>query len=428
MNQIKLKLFYLMVFLVYTQGMWERLFYFSPLIQYLIEGSILAFILFQFRYNIKTPGSNLFLFLCAVTFLVGLINGDSLVDSFLYLRFLIYTYLIYNQLYSRPLTAKKWSAILKFFIIMILLQGVGALFNIFILGNRIEGYVGIMSSLGGTTATVFPLLISTLILIFFLFSPKLNSKTLLVMSIILLSALLVGYSSGKRGIYFIIPLILMMVTLITIPKIIRTKYFKKKMIGLVILGMLIFPLIIFGIINSHGLNYSLNGDESSIDIISNSLDYVEKYENATDQYGRTIGRSNTSSRIIENTFSDPSLFVFGSGFGAVKEEETMLKLGYLYGIVGFTRDLISGGFFLCLLTIILFFRIIAENKSIITKISTTTRYSMIIVFLYTHLFYSSDYTVSLKITLILVALIALLNSPVNHITLIELLKKNRFLK
>src|SRR5690606_30361998 len=232
MNQIKLKLFYLMVFLVYTQGMWERLFLFSPLIQYLIDGSVLAFILFQFRYNIKAPGSNLFLLLCSAAFLIGLINGDSLVDTFLYLRFLIYTYLIYNQLFSKSFTSKKWGAILKIFIIMILLQGIGALFNIFILGDRIEGYVGTMSSLGGTTATVFPLLISTLVLIYFLFSPKLNSSTLLVMIIMLFSAFLVGYSSGKRGIYFIIPFILMIVTLISIPKIIRTRYFKKKMIYL----------------------------------------------------------------------------------------------------------------------------------------------------------------------------------------------------
>src|SRR5690606_4002791 len=181
----------------------------------------------------------------------------------------------------------KWGAILKIFIIMILLQGIGALFNIFILGDRIEGYVGTMSSLGGTTATVFPLLISTLVLIYFLFSPKLNSSTLLVMSIMLFSAFLVGYSSGKRGIYFIIPFILMIVTLISIPKIIRTRYFKKKMIYLALSGMLIFPLIIFGMINSRGLNYSLSGKESSIDIISNSLDYADEYENATDQYGRT---------------------------------------------------------------------------------------------------------------------------------------------
>src|SRR5690606_2930235 len=97
-------------------------------------------------------------------------------------------------------------------------------------------------------------------------------------------------------------------------------------------------------------------------------------------------------RIIESIISNPYLFFFGEGYGATKEESTMLKLGYGYGIVGLTRDLISGGFFLCLLSMILLLRIILINKSITVKISTITRYSMIIVFLYTHLFYSSDYT------------------------------------
>lgn len=425
MKEIKLKLFYLMIFLVFTQGMWERIFLFSTTIQYVVEGSILAYIIFQFNYNLKTPGSSIFLLFCIVTFLIGFINNDSIFSSFLYIRYTLYTYLIYNQLYSYSFSLKNWNYIFKLLITMTLLQGIGAIFNIFILNERIEGYVGLMSSLGGTTATIFPLFISTLLLVFYLFSPKINKKTTFLLLLILLSVLLVGYSSGKRGIYFIIPLIFLIVIIITIPKILRTRSFKKKLIGITVFGILVFPLIIFGMINSRGLNYSLSGNESSFDIISNSIDYAGEYESSTDQYGRTIGRSNTSNRILENTLSDPSLFFSGIGYGATKEESSMLRLGYGYGIVGFTRDLISGGFFLTLLTILLFVQIIINNKSIHTKFSKTTRQSMLIVFIYTHFFYSSDYTVSLKITLILIVLMALLNSPVHHKTLMELLKRNK---
>lgn len=421
MNKIKLKLFYVMMFLVFTQGMWERLFLFSTGIQTLVDVSILAFIFFQFKYRLKVPGSSLFLVLCGIAFFVGFANGDSVIETFLYLRFLIYTYLIYNQMFSNAINVQTWRAIIRFLIIMILLQGIGALFNILILGDRVEGFVGLMSSLGGTTATVFPLFISTLVLIVYLFSPKLNSKTIIVLVLVLASALLVGYSSGKRGIYFIIPLILLIVILITIPKLIKTTYFKKKMLGLALLGLLIFPVIIFGMVNSRGLNYSLSGNESSFEIISNSLDYADEYESSTDQYGRTIGRSNTSVRILETSLSNTSMFFMGEGYGATKEESTMLKLGYGYGIVGFTRDLISGGFFLCFFTIMLFYRMILINKSIKTKISSILRYSMFLVFLYTHLFYSSDFTVSLKITLILVVLMAFFNSPKQQLAYINFL-------
>eukprot|EP01093_Parvamoeba_rugata_P010751 TRINITY_DN28_c0_g1_i1.p1 TRINITY_DN28_c0_g1~~TRINITY_DN28_c0_g1_i1.p1 ORF type:complete len:190 (-),score=10.25 TRINITY_DN28_c0_g1_i1:99-647(-) len=181
-------------------------------------------------------------------------------------------------------------------------------------------------------------------------------------------------------------------------------------------------------INSKGLNYGLSGNETVVEVIINSLNYADDYEDATDQHGSTIGRSNTTSRIIENTLSDSSLFFFGLGFGATKSDIAMRSLGYKYGIVGFTRDIVSGGFFLSFLTIILICRIILINKSIKTNVSTITRRAMLIVFLYTHLFYSSDFTVSLKINLILVVIMALLNSPTQHIVLIDLLKTKKFIK
>lgn len=428
MSQLKLKLLYLMIFLVYTQGMWERIFFFSSFIQYIVDGSILAFILFQFKYNFRAPASSVFLFLCISALLIGYINSEPFTETFLYLRYIIYTYLIYNQLFSKPLTLNNWSTILKMIIAMIFLQGFGALYNIFILGDRVEGYVGLMSSLGGTTATIFPLLISTLIMVVYLCIPRIDKKTLLILALILMSSLLVGYSSGKRGIYFIIPFILFLTTIITIPKILGSGHFKRKLLGLTSFGVLIFPLLIFGMVNSRGLNYSLSGNESSFEVIASSLDYANEYESATDQYGNTIGRSNTTTRIIENSLANPYLLFLGTGYGSIKEEETMFKLGYGYGIVGFTRDLISGGFFLSFLTILLFIRMIKVNKSIKIKFSSIIRSSMVLVFLYTQFFYSSDFTVSLKITLILVILLALINSPVHRNSLIILLKKNKILK
>lgn len=427
MNQIKLKLFYFMTFLVFTQGMWERIFFFSPVIQYFVDVVILAFLLFQFNYNLKAPGSTTFLVLCLIGFFIGYSNGDAFLEVFLYLRFVIYTYLIYNQLYSNVLNERKWTKLFRFFVLMVFLQGIGALFNIFILQDRVEGYVGLMSSLGGTTATVFPLLLSTLVLVFFLFKRNLNKRMVIILGLILFSGFLVGYSSGKRGIYFIIPFISFIVIVISFFKLRKSGFLKKKLFALSILGLFLFPLMIYGMVNSRGLNYALTGNESSFQILSNSFDYAEEYESSTDQYGNTIGRSNTSKVILANIFSDPQLFFFGEGYGATKEESTMLKLGYGYGIVGFTRDLVSGGFFLSFLTILLLLLIILRNKSLHFEFASTVRFSIVLVFLYTHLYYSSDFSVSLKINLILISLMALLNSPKNEVALGYFLEKDKFL-
>src|SRR5690606_39346773 len=45
-----------------------------------------------------------------------------------------------------------------------------------VLGKRIEGYVGLMSSLGGTTATIFPLLVAGLLTLYFLFNQRIKFK------------------------------------------------------------------------------------------------------------------------------------------------------------------------------------------------------------------------------------------------------------
>ncbi|REG89966.1 hypothetical protein C8N41_1011214 [Winogradskyella sediminis] len=417
-----------MIFLVFTQGLWERVFFFSSLIQYTIDGAIVIFIIFQFKFNRNVPGSKVFLFLCLIFFSVSVLNNSSIIRALFYMRFLLYTYVIYNQLFSVIIPPKTWMKILRFLGLMVLIQGGGAFFNIFILGERIEGYVGLMSSLGGTTATVFPLLISTLVLIYYLFSPKLSTKALIMLSLFLFSGFLVGYSSGKRGIYFIIPIILTVTLIMALPKLKKTGYFNRKISGLALAGSLIFPLMIFGIMNSKGLNYTLSGNESASEVISRSITYADGYENATDQYGNTTGRSNTTLRILENTLSDPLLFFIGYGFGATKEEATLKSLGFVYGIVGFTRDLISGGVFLSLLTIVILGRVIYVNKSIKTDVTTIVRRAILIIFLYIHLFYSSDFTVSIKINLIVIIIMALLNSPVHHMILIDLLKTRKFIK
>ena len=163
-------------------------------------------------------------------------------------------------------------------------------------------------------------------------------------------------------------------------------------------------------------------------MILNSFSFAEEYESATDQYGRTIGRTNTTTQIIDKSLSDPTLFISGVGYGTTKEESTMIRLGYGYGLVGFTRDLISAGWILSLLIVIFMAVIVLRNNSVKLELTKVLRYLFFLVFLYTHFFYSSDFTVSLKINLLMIILLALINSPLHKNALLEILSSNKLIK
>lgn len=428
MSKVKLNLLFLCLFFVYTQGMWERTFFFLPDVTYIIDVSVVAFILFQFKWNTKTPGFRVFFAFLLTAFLVGMTNSDSIIETFLYIRFTIYTYLIYVQIYSLGLDAKTWFRLLKFSVWMILIQVIGSLYTIFFLGEQIEGYVGLMSSTGGTTATIFPLFVSSVALLYYLFRSKMQWKEWLILLLVFLSAFLVGYASGKRGIYFTLPVFFIITILMAFPILIKSGFFKRKLIGIGSITALLIPVLIFGIFNSRGLNYSLSGNESYSEVILNSFSFAEEYESATDQYGRTIGRMNTTTQILDKSLSDPTLFISGVGYGTTKEESTMLRLGYGYGLVGFTRDLISAGWILSMLTVIFMAVIILRNNSVKLGLTKVLRRLIFLVFLYTHFFYSSDFTVSLKINLLMVILLALINSPLHKNASLEVFSSNKLIK
>lgn len=412
-----------MLVLVFTQGLWERLLLFSPAVQYVVDGSIAAFILFQFKFNRTAPGGLVFFFLLLIAFLAGLYNGNSVIETFLYMRYFIFTYLIFNQLFEQPITEKQWRIIYKFLIALIVMQGIGAFYTIIILGDRVEGFVGLMSSLGGTTATIFPLFIFSVVFLYFIFQPRIPKKELLLLLVLIFSVLLVGYASGKRTIYFIIPLFILIISFLAFKKAAIRPYLGRKLVRAIGVGLLVFPLVIFGIQNSRGLNYGLSGNESISQIVDNALSYADEYENSTDQYGRTTGRSNTTLRVIDNILNDRQPLVFGMGYGTVKDEQSMLRIGYGYGIVGLTRDLISGGLILCVLTLLLFWIMINKNHSYKTDFTKTLRQVVFLVFVYTYFFYSSDFSVSLKVSSIMVLIIVFVNSPWHAEVLLSVLNR-----
>lgn len=428
MDKIRLYLIYVFLFLVYTQGLWERVMGYSRMPQNILELALLLLFLISMPILVKrTPLSQLFIVSVLFSCFASVINGSYFIACFKYSRFFLYFILIYIVFWNGFLTVKQWLNLLKFIIFLVLIQGAGAVFNVFVLGTRVEGFVGLMSSIGGTTATIFPLFIISIICIVFMFRKWKNPFYDFILLAFLGGCSLVGYSSGKRAIYFLLPSFIMFATFVSLYKLNWKVEVVKRTRILVVFGILAFPVFIYGIKNSHGLNYSLNGRENSIEVIQKAIAYAEEYESAESQYGESTGRSNTTANIINTSLSSVETFFFGFGFGAVKDEATQVRLNIMYGIVGFTRDIVSGGWLYMILTILIFTVSMFKNESLNLKLTSTIRWVLASLFVATHFTYSSDYTVHIKIGSILAILLAFINSP-NHKNVLEAMVKRNFIE
>ena len=409
-NKLNIYIYYLILFLVYTQGFWERFTTFP--VQSVLEISVLLLAVLSFK-PLFTPQ------FCGITlvFSIGLISALATSTFIPYLksfRFMLYFFFIYNALWNTNFTIREFNNLLRFLVALILLQGIASVYQAFIIGQRVEGYVGLMSSIGGTTATAFPVFITGLLfVILFYCNNNLKNKIKIILLICFLSVCLVGYSSTKRAIFFLIPFIILLSMII-----VRIYYagplinLWKKYFIFVIIAIIGFPIYIIGITNTHGLNYGISGRESNIDKLKIALSYVTEYETAQSG-GLSIGRTGSTKNIINQALESAEYFFIGSGFGTIKDEGIKSDREVGYGIVGVTRDIFSGGMIYALFVIWFYFLVIfyTNNKSKdYINIYKVLRLIVLFIFLIIHLGYSSDFTVSLKITVSLALLLCLLNS------------------
>lgn len=406
MYKLKFNLIILSIFLVYTQGLWERLLQSGDIIKNAIDALLLLAVLINFKYSFKVPGSKTFLWLLLIAFISSIGNSSSLVSTFLYVRYIIFAYLIFHQLYITRLKAKQLKLLLRTFYFLVIIQGFGAAFNLFVLNISVEGHVGIMSSRGGTTAASFPLLIIGLLVLFFLINKNLNRNFLTSMLFLLTSSSLVTFQSGKRAIYILLPLITLIIIFLAW-KSIRLKRIRQ----LAIIIICLMPVFFYGIANTKGFNYELIGGESYFEIANASINYAESYESATGKYGGSSGRTNTTVNIINNSLSDIEKFFFGSGFGIIKDKSFLDSINVNYGVVGFTNTLVSGGWLFTIMFIAFMFRTLiydvykndSKSKLIIKTIT--------VVFIIIHFSYSSDFFVTMNLTFIVMTLLPIIKSP-----------------
>ena len=424
MGKVRFTFLYISLFLTFTQGMWERLFFFNPAIDFVVEFSAVFFILISLnRVLYKTPVLYYFLIFIIFSLLSSVVNDSSLLMWLKHIRYTTYFYLIYAVFWSTYISVEQWRRLIKFIVFLILMQGAGAFFNLFVLNIRVEGYVGLMSSLGGTTATTFPLFIISLVSVVYLFSQNKNRYFKLVLILIVLSCAFVGYASMKRAIYFSIPMFLVLSMLISFHYLETKSDIIRKAGILILLFIIALPVFIFGIRNSGGINSGLTGNENNSQVIRGAFNFAQTYTKSRTESGYSAGRIATTFNIFNRFSEDPKSLLFGANYGVHKTKKGRNSLKFVYGLVGFTRDIISGGVILALLTVLVIARIILINHSTKFKITKALRIIIFLIFIFIHFNYSSDFTVHLKITFVLAILCALMNSPVHKEVLNSLVSR-----
>lgn len=415
------------LFIVYTQGLWERMFGFSPAIKLIAEALIMFYLLLSVKYfKKKTPGSILFLIYLIFSFAVSILNGSGALAWLKYIRYFAYFYLLYITIFHTYISNKQWVFILKFAVFLILIQGLGSIYNVFILKQRVEGYVGLMSSIGGTTAATYPLFLLNLTIIIFFFHKSYNHKFIILILIFCASSFLVGYSSGKRAIYFTFPIFIALTSFISLYSLRNVVGIYKKFLFLIAIILLISPVYFFGIRSTSGVNYYLSGNENKLQVLSSAIEYAVDYEDAQSFTGLSIGRSGSTLQVIKKSLENRTLFFVGQGYGKVKDENTISDLGVGYGIVGITRDIISAGWIVMLITGAIVIKVILTNWSVKSNITNVLRITILLLFLYTHITYSSDFVVSLKINFMLIVICTFINSP-KHIDSLRFVLDEYFL-
>ena len=93
------------------------------------------------------------------------------------------------------------------------------------------------------------------------------------------------------------------------------------------------------------------------------LVYTQNYEEATSQYGQSTGRTGTTLLVINNSIGDAGSILFGNGYSSTKEDNAQTTFGIRYGIVGFIRDIITGGWIVMFLVFIIISKIRKKNLS-----------------------------------------------------------------
>jgi hypothetical protein len=349
----KIRFFYAISILVLFRGIFSlyNLDFFSKALS---EGLIFLWIFIEFK-KLKFVNSSIPIsygvFYLLWTGVVTILGNENLYEYYLYTRYFILSCLMMYISY-RVNDLKRYSSnILKAIDFFVLVQIISSVLFFFILG-RLERNVGTMSTTGGSLASVWPM---TFVPYYFLrFIIKGRWKDIAFVA----GLVFIGYASGKRAVYFLIPLSLIIIYygFLGSKIIIRNKGVKLRI--LTSLSMLFFILLL-GISNTDSL---AQGNGFSLNSLTSAFKYVEKYstqENVIN--GESIGRTSSTINTFKSLWSDRNIFI-GNGLSSLRGEITYSRYNVGYGVTGLMREIISIGFIGGILYLLFYIKLLAKMK------------------------------------------------------------------
>ncbi len=397
---MRLFLFILFFIILYNQGLATRWGVPEELIKVLLMVLPVVFLFLKAKWLRVAPGLPIVCLYVLWAVISSVLNGEGLLQGLMYSRDLVIGYLILLGIYNSYFDIKSIRTINRTILLLFFLQVGAAIFEILFL-ERWESRVGTMYASGGGIATTFPIFAFC-----FFFSGYLIMNKLKYL-IIGASFTLVGYASGKLGIYFLIP-ILALIGYFLYSKLEKRSIMNKQTLSILV-GLFVFAFML-GIIlpSADSRTENLNLDNLSvIDRIEAFVSFSEKdNQMIVDDY--TISRNATSMRIIEETFKRPlEVFLFGQGFSAYQAMGHMIGEGafeeyrIVYGIVGWSYDaLVIGwpGMFLHFLFFLLIFSktLTLYRKTQLNRFGKTIVFACLlnfVTFLVNYFFYNYSFTV-----------------------------------
>lgn len=329
----------------------------------------------------------------------AIFNDIEIINSIKYSRYLIYSFLLYLIIKTIPFTANRIQLFIRTLSFLFIFQIIISIFNILVYGP-FESRIGSMLLMSGELGTIFPLTALAFAIPYY----HLLSKKIYIIIITWLF-LLVGFSTGKRAVLFVFPIFFILFNFILYR---LYKMSTKKQLKILVLISIVFlfasPLIIFYLNNVYlgaGIFDSGNFAQNNL---QSALTFIYEYSFNFKGEGLTTGRLSTTFNLILSLFEINNNSFLGYGPMILFSEETrgygsgFTILNVLYGIVGWSRDYISIGFFSVILMFIYYyliyyrFMLFLKFKNNLSKelnfIMVSGLFSLYIV-LFDYLFYSS---------------------------------------
>ena len=304
----------------------------------------MALVLYTLYKSISqfVPGRAFVFIFIMWTIFSGIMNGDSLYESYLYFRMLFYAYLVFWAVWNADLSIMDVKRLNKLILLLWIIQIADSIYEVFVSHVRSEGWVGTITNGSGTTAAIFPMFAMGYVLAIYFYR---NKSMLWVFLAFAFS--FVGYASGKRAIYYYIPLIFVIINVWYF--LLERHHSKlKNIVKAAIVFVLLIPALIIGVNQSQYIAFDVNSSYTPGKFISHMLIQAKSYSTAERSSGAYSSGRVSTSKLMFSEFLQGDIKTNLVGYGPsskllYSEEDVQLEVGIWYGVTGWATDVLNTG-------------------------------------------------------------------------------------